>query len=181
MAGYPLLAVDALAVALLLNAAAVKAAAPGPLRRALTELAPAAPVTDTTVRMFAAAETIAALALVLAPVRTASAVAVTVLGLCFAAFGVAGRVRGTALPCGCFGRRTSAPLGATNVVLGLALALVLPAHAALPARDGDTASTAATAVGAALATLALCLWMNRDLVRDLFWDVRTAAARSGAR
>jgi hypothetical protein len=104
--------------------------------------------------------------------RTAAALLVGALGSCFAAFGIAGWLRRSTAACGCLGRYSDRPLGLTSAVVGLAIASVLPVNqlVALPAADGRAYAQRAV-VAAALGSLALCLWANRQLVLTLLRPV----------
>ncbi|MGC4893997.1 MauE/DoxX family redox-associated membrane protein [Micromonospora sp. DT31] len=118
------------------------------------------------VRAVAAVEAVVGAALLVPAGRPAAAAATAALGAGFAAAGLAGRQRGTTLPCGCFGRPEGRPLGVRNVLIGLALvgfgtALLLTSPAALPA---DRMAVVAASL---VAGMALLLWrgMVVDLVR----------------
>jgi hypothetical protein len=165
----------AVPASVLLDAGLAKLASPAALAEALGELLPGAPAAPgAAVRALAAVELVAALGLLAIPTRPAAAAAVAGLGGVFAAAGLAGRLRGSRAPCGCMGGGDR-PLGAPNVVLGLALATA----AALDLRVGAPALGAAdyTAWSAALtsvASLLLCVWMHRRLARSLLTPAAAA-------
>jgi hypothetical protein len=157
-----LVGLNAATVAVLLDAGLFKLARPSGLRRALAELAPGL-ITDSVVRGIAAVEVAVGVALLVPATRVPAAFVVGLLGAAFAALGVAGRARRSTEPCGCFGDGTR-PLGAVNVLLGLALVAV----AAIDLTGAAPASYARVApVLAALLVLVLCLWMNRRLAWSL--------------
>ncbi|MES9542606.1 MauE/DoxX family redox-associated membrane protein [Actinomadura sp. NPDC000600] len=169
---WALTAADAAAAAVLLNSGLAKLVVPGPLRRALAELAPAAD-RPAAVRGLAAVEIAAAVALIVGPLRVPAAVLASLLGLLFAAFGVLGRTRRSTAPCGCFGASADRPLGWSNVAVGLLLAAVLPL-AATTATPAD--HTEGAVLLASTGSLALCLSAHRELIRQrLLSRIRAAA------
>lgn len=170
----------AAAAALLLNAGLAKLASPDRLRQAVLELLPQAGrrLGSTLVRGFGLAESAAAVGLLVAPARLAAAVAAAVLGVSFAALGVLGLVRGSNLPCGCFGAAGQHPLGWPSVWLGAALVVPWPLIAAVGPVPAGPYSVAA-ALFASIGTVLLCLWLNRRLIVRLRRAQRAAPARSG--
>jgi len=174
--GYWVLAAcNAVVSALLINAGVAKLVAPAPLLRAVAELVsvPRRGAGELLVRWLGAAELAVAIALLVRPARWPAGVAAALLGLCFAGAGLLGVLRGSSVPCGCFGGAGRQPLGWANVGLGVLLAAVCPVNALtwrLPAHDYQTA-----VVGlASIATAVSCLWLNRHLITPLF------AARTGS-
>jgi Methylamine utilisation protein MauE len=113
------------------------------------------------VRLAAAAEVAAAIVLLI-PMPAVSAVGAAggaLLGLSFAALGVAGMARGSQVPCGCLGHANGRALGGANVVIGLSIvAVMLLCLAVRPV---------ISPVWVALFTLAIPLWSNRGLARRL--------------
>ncbi|HEY7432462.1 MAG TPA: MauE/DoxX family redox-associated membrane protein [Streptosporangiaceae bacterium] len=168
------------AAALLLNAGLAKVASPGRLRQAILELLPLAGdrLGTVLVRGFGLAESAAALGLLIAPARLAAAAATAALGVSFAALGVLGLVRGSNLPCGCFGAAGQHPLGWPSVWLGAALVIPWPLIAAVGAVPAGRYSVAA-ALFASIGTVLLCLWLNRRLIMRLRRADRPAPAGSG--
>lgn len=160
-----LIVVNAVVAAVLVNSGVVKLVSPAPLRRALREVAPVAGgrVTDTAVRAAASLELLAAGGLLAAATRVPAAVVIAGLGASFALLGAIGLARGSTTACGCFGRSSNQPLGLTNILVGLALLAVLP----LNGLAVDASEPAVVVLLAALGTLLLCLWLNRDLLRQL--------------
>ncbi|MFC0503433.1 MauE/DoxX family redox-associated membrane protein [Micromonospora costi] len=151
-----------------------KFAAPEHTRRAVRELFRLdEPTAHAAVRVLALVELAAGAGLLVPAARPAAAVAAGALGLAFAAAGALGRARGTATPCGCFGRADSAPLGLRSVVVGLALAA-----AALAVLGGASALTRPDLlpVGAAGLTVLLAAWTWRDIVRELIRPRPTPAS-----
>lgn len=170
--GWWVLAVNAAAAALLVNSGVVKLVSPAPLRRALRELAPVAGgrVPDPVVRAAGVFEVLAAGGLLATGTRILAAVVIACLGVTFALLGAAGLARRSTTACGCFGQASERPLGATNIVVGLALVAVLPLNAMAAAGD-----PAQAVLLAALGTLLLCLWLNQALLRQLL-PLRRAGA-----
>lgn len=163
--GWVLAVFDASASAVLINAGVAKLIAPRPLLRASAEVLAVRHrgIGEPLVRGFGATELTVAVALLVLPARLPAAIAATMLGGCFALIGIAGVLRGSSVPCGCFGGATRQPLGWANVGLGVALAVVWPVNVLagqLPAQG----YSAATALLGSIASAALCLWLNRRLI-----------------
>lgn len=155
---------DASAAAILINASATKMVAPAPLLRASAEVLPVPRwLGKPLVRSFGAAELAVAVALLIQPARLPAAIATTILGVCFAAAGLAGVRRGSSVPCGCFGGSSGQPLGWANVCLGAALAVVWPVNLLARQLPGPSYSAAALLLAPIAATV-LCLWLNRRLI-----------------
>ncbi|MEU4644038.1 MauE/DoxX family redox-associated membrane protein [Micromonospora sp. NPDC023814] len=118
-----------------------------------------------TVRAVAVAEVSVGVGLLLPAGRDAAGVAAVALGASFAVAGVVGWHRRTTLPCGCFGRAERRPLGARNVLIGVAIggsgALVFVSSVA-GRSDQMAVMTASVVLG-----MALLLWrgMIVDLIR----------------
>jgi hypothetical protein len=181
---------NAVAAAILVNAAAAKLVAPERLATALRQLAPASIAgwigldgegTGAGIaRTAAGVEAAAAVGLLVPEVRVPAAALLALLGACFAALGLAGSVRGGTAPCGCFGVDSDRPLGAANVVGGLAMVGL----AALNARHGLGAGSRYAEAAPALASIlsiALSLWMRRRLVTRLLLARRAATPGSEVR
>jgi hypothetical protein len=178
-----LLAANTAAAAVLLNAGVAKLVSPAPLGRALREVLPAnAPVLDRLAgtrafgRLVGAAEIAAALGLLLAATRVPAAFATALLGGAFAALGTAGLLRRSVKPCGCFGMAGKQRLGASNIVLGLALILLAPLNAVAAAGDAyEQSIVMLTSLGALL----LCLWLHRGAVGQAWNLMRSVGQRGG--
>jgi hypothetical protein len=140
---------------LLLPAGIAKLVSPSALAAALGELVGPAGGRRGAVRAVAAVELCAATLLALAPAAPATRVSVALLGAGFALAGLAGRLRSSTRPCGCFGALTTRALGLWNAALGavfVAWAAVPPGR---PAQvDRGTAVVAALAVATAVTVFA---------------------------
>ena len=142
--------------AILLNAAVAKGVSPAQLAGALAELVPSMRSLHGTllVRFLIVAEVVTAGMLIAAPGHVVTRSLVLILGIFFVAAGVAGRIRGSVRPCGCFGRLREGPMGWISIALGSAyvglwaLLLVAP-----EAREG----VASRSAGCAVALLGLAL------------------------
>jgi hypothetical protein len=156
-----LLAVNSLAAATLLVAAAAKFAVPRPLRRALHELSPRRAVPVAAVRAVAVAEFAVALALLLPWATVAAGAGLGALGTAFMAAGIAGHLRRSSVPCGCLGGGSHA-LGLRNVVAGAVFLGVAGLNVTAVASDHGP-WTAAPLLAAA-ATILLCLYTHRVLM-----------------
>lgn len=154
---------NALAAGVLINAGVAKMVVPGPLLRASAEVLGASSRTGgPLVRGFGAIELAAAVAMLAGPARVPAALAVTVLGICFAVAGLAGVRRGSSVPCGCFGGVSRQPLGWANVAVGIGLATAGPVNVlAAPLGPGYTQRTALLA---SMVAAVLCLGLNRRLI-----------------
>jgi len=180
-----LLAGNAAAASVLLNAGVAKLVSPVPLGRALREVLPAhRQVLDRLARSGAigrfagVAEVIAALGLLPATTRMPAAIATAVLGGAFAALGTAGLLRRSVKPCGCFGMASNQRLGATNIVVGLALVLLAPLNAVATAAAGSEAGyEQAIVMLTSLGALLLCLWLHRRAARNAWNLMRTIRQR----
>lgn len=159
---------DASAAAVLINAGVTKMVAPAPLLRASAEVL-AAPrwLGEPLVRGFGGAELVVAVALLVPPARLSAAIATTMLGVCFATAGLVGVLRGSSVPCGCFGGSSRQPVGWVNVALGAALAVVWPVNLLAGHRPTPGYSAAAVLLASIAATV-ICLWLNRRLITRLF-------------
>jgi hypothetical protein len=155
---------NASASGVLINAGVAKIVAPGALLRASAEVLAMPPrAGEPLVRGLGAIEVAAATALLAAPARLPGAIAVAVLGVCFASVGVVGVLRGSSVPCGCFGGVTRQPLGWANVALGIALAAAWPVNLLTGWRPGADYSLR-IALLTSIASVVLCLWLNRSLI-----------------
>jgi uncharacterized membrane protein len=155
-------AVNSLASATLLTAAAAKFAVPQPLRRALHELVPdRGSIPVGVVKILAAAETLISLALLIPATRAVAGVGLGALGLLFAAAGLAGYIRRSAVPCGCLGTGSRA-LGLRNALVGLVLLGVAGLNV-VGAPSSDPGLWRAAPLISAAATLVFCLWTHRRL------------------
>ncbi|HEX6470329.1 MAG TPA: MauE/DoxX family redox-associated membrane protein, partial [Streptosporangiaceae bacterium] len=128
-------------------------------------------------RAAAAAEIVVAAALPVPSLRVPAAAAAALLGLSFMALGLLGAARHSEAPCGCFGSSGKRPLGWVNVLLGLAIVLVLPANAAGSA--GERYPEAVLLLTSIL-SIALCIYMRRELVVQLLVPKRGVPAESEA-
>ncbi|TAN32068.1 hypothetical protein EPN29_10110 [bacterium] len=121
-------AINCVAAALLISAGVSKLARPDPFRHALEEVVGRTGrlVSRTWIRLIAVFEIVAGVSLTTAPSRVPGAVAAGCLGICFVVLGVAGSIRGSRLPCGCFGATNGRrPFGWVNVVSGAFFILLL--------------------------------------------------------
>lgn len=159
---------NAAAAAVLINAGVAKLVVPGPLRRASAEVF-RMPVGDAFVRAFGAIEVAAAVALLAGPARWAAVIAAVLLGAGFAIAGLAGVLRRSRVPCGCFGGVSRQPLGWANVALGLALAAAWPVNA-LGTGPGYSPRPVLLA---SIASIVACLWLNRRLITPLLSAIRS--------
>jgi uncharacterized membrane protein len=180
MNGWFLSAASAAAAALLVNAGVAKLVAPGALARALAEAMPraAGEPTAIAVRIFALAELLVGLALLVPAARRGAAVAVVAMGGLFAAFGMIGIARRSTIPCGCLGGTARHPLGVFNIAFGLALLLIgaIQLVSAWPSRPGTSAAILLAAIG----ILCLCLWLHRRLIAELVLHRETSQLETGA-
>ncbi|MBX6354333.1 MAG: hypothetical protein IRZ05_00590 [Micromonosporaceae bacterium] len=169
-----LVAATAAITAVLLRAGVGKLALPASLAAALAELLGQAAVPASAVRLLAAGELTLALLVPFVGGATATQVVVAALGLAFAAVGVAGQLRGTRLPCGCFGSASGTSFGAMNIAAGAALvgwAVLAWAH---PLPDGYR--PAALLLGLNLVVAGFCL-RNRRYI-PMFFNAVTAIRRA---
>ncbi|MFC9622989.1 MauE/DoxX family redox-associated membrane protein [Streptomyces sp. NPDC056930] len=121
---------DAVIATVLLRSAAAKAVAPGVASEAVNEAIGGRSVfSPVFIRAASAVETFTAVALLVPALRWAASAMVAVLGLCFAALGTAGSIRGSKQPCGCFGTDSDRPLGRVNTATGAFFVAAGIAHA----------------------------------------------------
>lgn len=161
---WVLAAGNALAAGVLINAGIAKMIAPGPVLRAAAEVLSAPLRADELfVRGFGAVELAVAAALLAWPARVSAAIATAMLGICFAAAGLAGILRGSSVPCGCFGGVSPKPLGWANIALGIALAAAWPVNV-LAGQPAGAGYSLRTALLSSIASAVLCLWLNRRLI-----------------
>jgi hypothetical protein len=115
--------------AVLLYSGTAKVVSPSGLATALGELLRLSRPPGLVVRLIAVGETAIALLLVIWPGALGTRLVVAGAGLAFALAGLAGYLRRTTQPCGCFGVAGSRALGWWNVVFGCAFVgwAVLPA------------------------------------------------------
>jgi hypothetical protein len=159
---------DAVTASILLIAGMAKLVSPTQLGQALAELPfVRGQVPAGAVRTLAAVEIAAALLLPVPATRTAAAAAAGVLGLGFVGAGLAGWLGGSTTACGCFGSRAGRPLGPVNVAAGVLVIVSAAVTAGAPAAAGPAHYFRICVVGLALATLCLCLWTHRGLIREL--------------
>lgn len=150
-----LIGADAIVVTLLLRAGSAKLVSPQQAASAIGELRAAGqPASLGFVRLVAAFELTTALALAFPWLRTPAHLLVFLFGVVFAGAGAVGVLRGSNRPCGCFGTQTTKPLGAGNVLLGLAFSLSAAAQLSLPA-----AATAASVYTALVAVVFSTGWL----------------------
>jgi hypothetical protein len=161
MAERMLAIATALAAAMLLDAGLYKLTDPHQLRRALHELWPGflGPRSVSVVRLAAAIEVAAAMLLLVPATVVPGALAGAVLGVVFAALGGVGLMRGSSMPCGCFGHDGRQALGLGNVLIGVFTAATM----ILTAEARPVISPSAVALFA----LVLCLLINRRLALRL--------------
>ncbi|WP_433477716.1 MauE/DoxX family redox-associated membrane protein [Spirillospora sp. CA-142024] len=164
-----LVVVNSAAASVLFVAGVAKTVSPAQLGRALNALfrTSGKGFTGRHVRVFAAAELLAALSLTAAPARQAGAWAAGVLGVSFALAGVMGMVRGGGTACGCLGAAAGRPLGWVNVLAGALLMAVPAVNRAAGAADPAGTYFFQVGTGLACGALLLCLWAHRGLVKDL--------------
>jgi hypothetical protein len=105
------------------------------------------------VRAAAGIELTAALAISAQHLRVAAWVITGMLGVCFAALGMAGLLTRSARPCGCFGAKSDRPLGIPNMVAGSALLTL----AVVNLVDRGDAEITSAHTGVALLTVVLSL------------------------
>lgn len=159
---------DAVTASILLIAGMAKAVSPGQLGQALAELPVVRNGVSTgAVRGLAGVEIATALLLPVPPVRVVAAVAAGVLGLGFVGAGLAGWLGGSTTACGCFGSRGGRPLGPVNVAAGVLVIVSAAVTVRAPAAADPAHYFRICVVGIALATLCLCLWTHRGLIREL--------------
>ncbi|GAA1027628.1 hypothetical protein GCM10009557_09760 [Virgisporangium ochraceum] len=159
-----LIAVNSLTAAGLIVAGTTKLVVPQPVRRALRELLPGHEVPAAAVKIFAAAELMVAITLLLPASSVAAGYGLAVLGLTFAVAGLAGRARRSTVAFGYLGGGDQA-LGLRNVLAGVAFLGVAGLNVAAVSSDPDPLNAAPLA-GAA-STLLLCAWTYRALMWGL--------------
>jgi hypothetical protein len=165
---------NVLLATLLIRASAGKLVTPGLTVSALSELFPGLLRRGTgVVRAIAMAEGLAALTTVVAILRLPGQVLVASLGAGFVALGVAGRLRGSRQPCGCFGASSTRPLGAANVAAGVFLLLVAAVNGWAPAPAEPTDVAAYTSMGTAIVSVGWLFWSSRDRIRVMVDALRT--------
>jgi len=157
----------ALVAGTLLCAGMAKLAVPAHLTRAIHDLAPGLTSSGTSLaRVVAVAELGTAAALSVPGTRRVGAAAGVFLGLAFALVGLLALRRHVSTPCGCFGRGGGKPLGAHNVFLGIALAVVcamlwwVSPHFWWSRVELPVLASAAVAI-------VLTAWLNRRMIGDL--------------
>jgi hypothetical protein len=170
--------IGAVGAALLLNAGIAKIASPDQLLQAAAEVLPAvrARIGRRLARGTGILECIVAVALLIAPLRLAAAIATAVLGVSFAALGTLGLLRGSGVPCGCFGGTSDHPLGWANIGAGAVLVVICATTAVAPAPPAGY--SAAAAFLASIALLVGCFWLNRHLILRIFGARRVTRAQS---
>jgi hypothetical protein len=150
--------VNSLVAATLISAGLGKLVAPSRLGQALAEVRAPDPLrTVGAVRLYAVVECLAGLALLFAATRQPGGALASAIGLAITGLGGLGLARGSSSPCGCFGNAAGPPLGWTNVALGVSLAVAGIANVVQRPATGS-----APLLGAALAMLLLCLFVNRS-------------------
>jgi len=170
---------NAVAASLLLNSGIAKTVAAGPPRRAVEEIVPVldGAVIGAALRAAAIVEIAVAAALPVPLLRLPAAIVVSLLGASFGVLGLLGIARHSKAPCGCFGTSGRRPLGWFNVALGLALAAVYPINAAWSAGERYPV---ATLLLTSIMSIALCVYMRRELVIRLLMPRRGGPAESEA-
>ncbi|WP_390623918.1 MauE/DoxX family redox-associated membrane protein [Fodinicola feengrottensis] len=162
-----LICANAVLVTILLRAAATKIVKPSTTASALRELVPALPPKlPVAVRVLAALEFVAAFTYAIPPARLPGQFLVALLGAGFVVLGVAGMVRGSSEPCGCFGAESTKPLGLTNIMMGVALVAAGAANLVVwPVLDAQT-----WAVGSALTAVVLSAgWLLISRIASRSW------------
>src|SRR5687768_3003858 len=145
---------NAVLATLLIRAGAGKLVAPGPTGSALAELVPGlARSGQGMVRAIALVEGLAAFSTVVVVLRIPGQILVLALGASFVALGVAGRMRGSRQPCGCFGGDSMRPLGAGNVAAGALLIVVAVVNFWAPPPADPTNVAAYTSMCTAVASV----------------------------
>lgn len=157
---------NALAASTVLTAGLGKQVSPEPVGRALSEIVPGIGRASMTavLRGFAAAEIVIATMLLVGAARMPAAFLTSVLGVSFVAIGLRGLSVRSSVPCGCFGSSSRRPLGWANVGVGLALTLAGPVNVWLAPGAEYQASAL---LMASIASIALCLFVNRHLILQL--------------
>ncbi|MEV4759742.1 MauE/DoxX family redox-associated membrane protein [Micromonospora sp. NPDC049559] len=158
---------------LLIRASAGKLVTPGLTASALSELFPGLMRSGSgIVRATALAEGLAALSTVIATLRLPGQILVALLGAGFVLLGVAGLLKGSQQPCGCFGASSTRPLGTVNIAAGLLLLLVAAVNfwAPPPAEPANVA--AYTSMCTAIASIGWLFWSNRDRIRVMVSALR---------
>jgi methylamine utilization protein MauE len=169
------------AATLLISAGVLKLATPDVLMLALDELSGERRLLlpRSLVRVASVFEIAIACLLLETQTRITAAYVVAVLGICFAALGIAGAAHHSTLPCGCLGRRGTTPLGIENVVLGTALVAVLPVNALVSDSLNDSVFSTVSISVVALATVLLGVWPHRASSATLARAIPLWSARSG--
>lgn len=161
-----------------LQAGSAKIVRPDISAKALAEVLPLRPGSlRWMTRVTAIVEVATVFAVVTPPVRPAGLVLVGLLGVAFAALGLAGMLTGSSEPCGCFGAQNEKPLGMANVLSGLVFAAV--AAASLWSGVGDESFTAAVAL---LTTVFSAVWLivaNRSQLLRIVDNVRNREEPAG--
>lgn len=159
---------------LLMRSSAGKLVTPGLTASALAELFPRFMRSGSgVVRVVAWVEGLAALSTVIPILRLPGQVLVAVLGASFMVLGVAGRLRGSRRPCGCFGAGSTRPLGTVNIAAGVLLLLVAAINfwALTPAEPVNVA--AYTSMCTVITSVGWLFWSSRDRIRVMVGALRT--------
>lgn len=158
---------------LLIRASAGKLVTPGLTVSALSELFPGFRRSGGgIVRAVAMVEGLAALSTVVATLRLPGQILVAALGAGFVMLGVAGRLRDSQQPCGCFGASSTRPLGAANIAAGGLLLLVAAVNFWAPSPAEPVNVAAYTSIGTAIASVGWLLWSSRDRIRVMVSALR---------
>jgi hypothetical protein len=164
--------------ALLIRAGATKIAGPAAAAGALGEvLAGGRPVPIALVRAAAAVEVASGLAVSLPALRLPDQVVAGLLGGSFFALGALGRLRGSRRPCGCLGGDGTSPLGAKNMLAGLALLAVVAVNLTTTPSDVDDVAAGA-ALGSALVSVGWLWWTYREQIRVVVGNLGRRAGSS---
>jgi len=151
----PLLVGEALAASILLRAAAAKLVVPTTAAAAVGELL-RRPMATRFIRCVAITELITVLLFAVPPLLGLAQVLVGLLGAMFVGVGLAGLLRHTTRPCGCFGAESKRPLGSLSIASGMFLVvvstLVLYATPAHYSTNAPAALTALVSMGWLLTT-----------------------------
>lgn len=131
-----------------MRAGATKLVKPAATTAALREIAPMQRIPlDTLVRIVAVLEILAAFTYAIPAAQRPGQILVGLLGISFAVMGVAGALRGSSVPCGCFGAESTRPLGTVNILMGVALIAIAGWNLAVqPTADAGVVASALVAV-----------------------------------
>jgi len=178
LSDWLVICLNAFGASVLFNAGIIKLVSPDALRVASSELFPRvrADLIRRAVAGLAAAEIIVSLVLIAPGPRLVMTGPAAILGAGFAAAGLWGMVRGSSVPCGCFGSATGKPLGWRSLAFGLALAVLPPVNLAVYRGAPGIPYVTASALTSSIAFLAACLWLRRRHIGRLMTPVRAVVS-----